>query len=190
MQDKVVYSYIRGPIEVRQHSKKRIEEMLIRDGLKVESWFQEALGTRRKFADLKKYIDLCDLLVVNQLEDLVSTTAQGMDFFELVKRKNVHIWVLEPEIYIDWEQESGDIIWRFIEVLDSLPDSSRNVRKRKSEEARRKGIVGAPRIIDPNLKERIFKLRENGHSFRKIATEVGVSYGTVQGLFKEDSTMT
>ncbi|MFK7874120.1 MAG: recombinase family protein [Oligoflexales bacterium] len=188
MQSQTIAGYIQGSIVERKKLKGELLSWLVEKDLpKVECWYEESLGSRKKFQELRKNFNQIDILIVHDLHTLVRTLAHALDVLQHLERNDIRLIIMDAHCDIQWKSAEGKSIASLCAVLNTVEDSYTSIRKKNLEKLKHHHANQRKRTCGDELYRQVLDLRQQGKSLRFIASEVGMSYGSVQSLIKSES---
>ena len=156
--------------------------------------FQETISTRKKEKErpqLQAALDslrIEDELVVAKLDRLGRSQVEVINRLHELQAQGIHVRTLDGLVNTKGMGKFAPILIGLLSGLAEVERSLIQERTRESIEYRRanNGNLGGRPTLEKVKKENIRKLRNEGHSLRKIVTLTGVSLSAVQKVCKEE----
>jgi DNA invertase Pin-like site-specific DNA recombinase len=120
-----------------------------------------------------------DRVIVYSLDRLGRSTVDVINTIHELEEVGVNIFVVKESI--DTSTSQGKIFSQFISIFNTMEREMLLTRQKSSiERLREKNQKwGKGKLLSNDQRNEIVKLKEEGHSYRKIKDLVGVSLGTI-----------
>ena len=121
-----------------------------------------------------------DRVIVYSLDRLGRSTVDVINTIHELEEVGVHTFIVKDSI--DTSTTQGKIFSQFISIFNQLEKDLILTRQKSSIERLREKDKkwGKGKLLSQEVREKIFKLRDEGVSFRNISKQLGVSVGGVQ----------
>lgn len=138
-------------------------------------------GERPVLAECLRYVREGDMLIVTKLDRLARSTADLYRIVTDLTRRGVAFKVLD-DAAVDTSSRTGKLVMGILALIAEFETEIRRERQMEGiARAKAEGRMGGrPKLVGEDTVDRIWKLRAEGLSIRKIAAEVGFSKATVQ----------
>lgn len=138
-------------------------------------------GARPQLAECLRYVREGDTLLVTKLDRLARSTADLYKIVTELTDKGVGFKVLD-DTAVDTTSRTGKLVMGILALIAEFETEIRRERQMEGiAKAKAEGRMGGrPKLVTEQVESEIRKLRGEGVSIRKIATEIGFSKATVQ----------
>ena len=125
-----------------------------------------------------------DRVIVYSLDRLGRSTVDVINTIHELEEVGVHTFIVKDSI--DTSTTQGKIFSQFISIFNQLEKDLILTRQKSSIERLREKDKkwGKGKLLSQEVREKIFKLRDEGVSFRNISKQLGVSVGGVQSTMR------
>ena len=125
-----------------------------------------------------------DRVIVYSLDRLGRSTVDVINTIHELEEVGVHTFIVKDSI--DTSTTQGKIFSQFISIFNQLEKDLILTRQKSSIERLREKDKkwGKGKHLSQEVREKIFKLREEGVSFRNISKQLGVSVGGIQSTLR------
>jgi DNA invertase Pin-like site-specific DNA recombinase len=168
----------------QQDYAAQVERLEAAGAKKVFTEKRSGLDDKRpSLAECLRYVREGDTLLVTKLDRLARSTADLYAIVSDIDRRGVAFKVLD-DAAIDTSSRTGKLV---MGVLALIAEFETDIRKERQMEgiarAKAEGRSGGrPALVDDEICARVFQLRSQGLSIRKLAQEIGFSKATVQKI--------
>jgi len=143
-------------------------------------------GERPALAECLRYLREGDTLLVTKLDRLARSTADLYKIVSDIDKRGVSFKVLD-DAAIDTSSRTGKLV---MGILALIAEFETDIRKERQMEgiarAKAEGRTGGrPALVTEEVRTRVFDLRDQGMSIRKVAEEIGFSKATVQKIIEK-----
>lgn len=166
----------------QQDHKLQVDRLVAAGATKLFTEKRSGLdGERPALGECLRYVREGDTLLVTKLDRLARSTADLYRIVTDLDAKGVSFKVLDDSA-VDTSHRTGKLV---IGILALIAEFETAIRKERQMEgiarAKLEGRVGGrPKLVTAEVTDRIYRLRGEGMSIRKVAIEVGFSKATVQ----------
>lgn len=166
----------------QQDYQSQLDRLKAAGATKVFSEKRSGLdGGRPQLAECMRYVREGDTLIVTKLDRLARSTADLYRIVTELADKGVGFKVLD-DAAVDTTTRTGKLVMGILALIAEFETEIRRERQMEGiAKAKAEGRMGGrPKLVTESIEAQIHKLRGQGISIRKIATEVGFSKATVQ----------
>lgn len=166
----------------QQDYQSQIDRLKAAGATKVFSEKRSGLdGGRPQLGECLRYVREGDTLLVTKLDRLARSTSDLYRIVTELTEKGVGFKVLD-DTAVDTTSRTGKLVMGILALIAEFETEIRRERQMEGiAKAKAEGRMGGrPKLVTDGVEAQIRKLRGEGISIRKIATEVGFSKATVQ----------
>jgi len=189
-----IIGYIRvsSAKQTLEHQRFEIENFATKEGIKIDTWVEEKISSRkalmnRKLGELLENLQENDVLISCEISRLGRSLLEVMRILETCLNKNCQVWTIKENYRLGNDIQSKVLAFAFglaaeIErklISDRTKSSLANIKANGKKLGRPLAAETKKLKLSKN-KQRIQKLLEKGLSKSKIARILGVGRGTLR----------
>ena len=166
----------------KQDHQSQLDRLKAAGATKVFSEKRSGLdGGRLQLAECLRYVREGDTLLVTKLDRLARSTADLYKIVTDLNDRGVGFKVLD-DAAVDTTSRTGKLVMGILALIAEFETEIRRERQMEGiAKAKAEGRMGGrPKLVTEAIEAEIRKLRTEGISIRKIASEIGFSKATVQ----------
>lgn len=175
-----------------EHQRFEIENFALKEGIKIDTWVEEKISSRkalknRKLGELLDNLQENDVLISCEISRLGRSLLEVMRILETCLNKNCQVWTLKENYRLGNDIQSKVLAFAFglaaeIErklISDRTKSSLANI-KAQGKKLGRPFTAESKKLKLSKNSRRIRKLLEKGLSKSQIARILGVGRGTLR----------
>ena len=175
-----------------EHQRFEIENFALKEGIKIDTWVEEKISSRkalknRKLGELLENLHENDVLISCEISRLGRSLLEVMRILETCLNKNCQVWTLKENYRLGNDIQSKVLAFAFglaaeIErklISDRTKSSLANI-KAQGRKLGRPFTAESKKLKLSKNSRRIRKLLEKGLSKSQIARILGVNRGTLR----------
>ena len=189
-----IIGYIRvsSTKQTLEHQRFEIENFATKEGIKIDTWVEEKISSRkalknRKLGELLENLQENDVLISCEISRLGRSLLEVMRILETCLNKNCQVWTIKENYRLGNDIQSKVLAFAFglaaeIErklISDRTKSSLANIKANGKKLGRPLAAETKKLKLSKN-KQRIQKLLEKGLSKSQIARILGVGRGTLR----------
>jgi DNA invertase Pin-like site-specific DNA recombinase len=186
------YIRVSSAKQTLEHQRFEIENFATKEGIKIDTWVEEKISSRkalknRKLGELLENLQENDVLISCEISRLGRSLLEVMRILETCLNKNCQVWTIKENYRLGNDIQSKVLAFAFglaaeIErklISDRTKSSLANIKANGKKLGRPLAAETKKLKLSKN-KQRIQKLLEKGLSKSQIARILGVGRGTLR----------